>query len=769
MGKLLGSTEPSQDHEHFSQPSTDNSKTSPPQNLRNAPKFKNVPENKDALSSSIVNAVNIAAETARLVLDQATEEIVKSNITSKCSSYASLLGEEEGDERSKYKLAWFEESSSEGGGGTKTVTFSSPLPEKTLAASSVSNITNVSMRSDLTANTDESNVPGSSPPPLAFQNLPMSRYFPLSNTEHNVDRGGVAREVKNHYDAAAAISAALASSHLAQASRCVGELQLANEEEKKKGIHRDESFTDESVDVVLTPSQPTQRRNSDSMGKRGESRDKIDNVPQTRTLPSPQEAGNEMRARRESYESLNDESFTDYVAQVQLSEKKSENMNGNCVPQEKKEKETVVDRTRRKSTQTEGCDSISICSSNSCGFDNESNTSSYGSSDFSPITMSFGSSADDGTRKQNVAGILGSLSKSHIGAASQGDASLDPSANDDEVNAHEGGTNREVRASGERQVSDPGPKLSMHLAPSRTGSGHNIRIDSTLRKTPENTDKHSTQTPASTISINPQYVTLFESFDRNWIQLVEQYSNREKVLELAQKFLSSFVVVLGMCGTNARRNSNGCDKNNISSQRHHCIFSETDPGLTRYDWWDDSNILGYNFGIMAEGQSDNPGNVSVGVPQIVVRTMWKACFFDSADVVDDETEATVDSIQDYLMNSLCYLSETKSSSVPCFCLTLSLYKDYAWYILSRVLDKRSIEEIVEDWHSKFARVLRETLLRHEQDDDSESQMRLIFYFHAIDSSHRHPTVIDSSEPAQICCIHSPKTYSFWTTRDWANQ
>jgi hypothetical protein len=365
------------------------------------------------------------------------------------------------------------------------------------------------------------------------------------------------------------------------------------------------------------------------------------------------------------------------------------------------------------------------------------------------------------------------LSKSPIGVAAQEDASIDPSTND-EVNAHEGGTNREVRASGEHQVSDAGPKLSMHLAPSRTASGHIIRSDSSSRKTSENAqprpaDKPSTQTPPSKISINPQYVTLFESFDRNWIQLVEQYPHREKVLELGQKFLSSFVVVLGLCGTKTRRNNYRCDKNNSSSQHHHSIASETDPGLTRYDWWEDSNILGYNLGTMAEGEGDNPGDVSVVVPKIVVRTMWKACFFDSADVADDEAEKTVDSIQDYLVNSLCYLTETKISSVPCFCLTLSLYRDYAWYILSRVLDKRSMEEIVEDWHSKFACVLRETLLKHEEGDDSESEKCLILYFLAIDSFHHHFTVIYSSDPAQICCIHSTKTHSFWTARDRANQ
>eukprot|EP00804_Cyclotella_cryptica_P019567 CCRYP_014328-RC/>CCRYP_014328-RC protein AED:0.07 eAED:0.07 QI:612/1/1/1/1/0.83/6/2494/1628 len=741
MGKLLGSsTKPSQNHGNFAEASTVTNEVQNVQNSDNARTSSNGTSNNNALSSSMVNAVNIAAETARLVLDQATEEIVKSNITSKCSSYASLIGDEEGEERSKYKLEWFEERSNEVGGGAKTVTFSSPLPAKTLMMSSESNTTDVSIRSDLTNTTNEGNVPGSSPPPLAFQNLPMSRYFPISNPEHNGDRGGVARskpfDVKNHYDAAAAISTALASSHLAHASRCVGELQLTDEDEKKKGIQRDESFTDESVDVVLTPSQPRQRRNSDSLGKRGENKGNPDAVPVARTLPSPEEAENEMRARRESYESLNDDSFTDYLAQVQLSSKNQENakarLNDDGASQGKKEKETVPDSARRKSTQTEGCDSISICSSNGSGFENESNTSSYGASDFSPITMSFGSSADDGNQKQNVAGILGSLTKLPVGVAAQGDASLDASSNDDEVHAHNGRTICEVKPSGDRRVSEPGPKLSMHLAPSRIASGHISRNDSSSRKASENaqlraTDKPYTQASAAKISINPQYATLFESFDRNWIQLAEQYPQREKVLDLGQKFLSSFVAVLGMCGAMKRCIDYGSVNNKSSIQHPQCIASDTDTGLTRYNWWEDSNILGYNLGIIVEGEGVNPKEASVGVPKVVVRALWKACFFDSTNGVDDETENTVDSVEDNLVNNLCYLSETRSSSVPCLSLTLPLYRDYAWYVLSRVSDTRSVEEVVEDWHSKFARVLCETLLKHEEDDDTLTIRRYAAY------------------------------------------
>eukprot|EP00956_Cyclotella_meneghiniana_P044873 scaffold340903_cov70-Cyclotella_meneghiniana.AAC.1 len=113
-------------------------------------------------------------------------------------------------------IEWDKESS-------KTVTFSSPPP--TNKSSNSLNKLDVSVSSELTTETTSyydgssqgggGKVPGSSPPPLAFQNLPMSRYMPVSshtansNNNNENGRGGSPKpfEVTNHYDAAAAISA----------------------------------------------------------------------------------------------------------------------------------------------------------------------------------------------------------------------------------------------------------------------------------------------------------------------------------------------------------------------------------------------------------------------------------------------------------------------------------------------------------------------------------------------------------------------------------
>jgi hypothetical protein len=699
MGKLLGSSAAKPQEE--SNIASISNEGSSPQTL-NTPRTNNIDlrntHNHQPLSSSLVSSVNIAAETARLVLDQSDQKL----------QLSSLPNVEEQTENGlndiPYNLEWDRDAD------TRAVAFSSP------AQSNIITKLDASVRSELTENTNEeerrggyqNNVPGSSPPPLAFQNLPMSRYLPTSSRESKVEGGGVMMggsrpfEVTNHFDAATAISAALASSHLAQvSSKGMGELQSV----KKKGMMaREESFTDDSVDIVLTPSNSTQnkleKQNNDQMGK-------VSTVG--RKLPSPEEAVREMQARRSSYD---DDSFTDFLGnayndKITANGQESPESDKGEATGEKSEPSRADESVRRKSNQTEGGDSISICSSNGrSNFENESNTSSYGSSDFSPITMSFGSSSDDGKQEQNnhVAGMLGTLTKPPVAVAAEGDASYE-AGTDEEDTSHEGGP--EARVAAARPLIDQGSKLSKHLAPSRI---------------PTKDDTPTTRTVASKLPINQQYLALFESFDRNLAQSVIG-PDEGRMLELSQKFLSSFVAVLGVVR----------DKKQKQAKQSNGRSSDIDTGLTHYDWcWEDSHeILGYDLGIVAEEKTvhkdaeveehtEEQGKTSVGVPTIVIRSMWKACLFETTDNLHDEEEVerVIDSIQENLVSNLHYLAETEDSPIPCLCLTLPLYKEYAWYLLfcrSTITD--SVENIVADWHAKFATFLHEMLLRDKIHDD----------------------------------------------------
>ena len=775
MGKLLDSAK--------SKDTSTGDETSPHNNTLSTPKTNNAnlknKLNTEPLSASLVSSVNIAAETARLVLDQSSQPSHHAHVNPSPLSNAQEQDDSTANSTlNNYNLDWGGDN-----GFNKTVTFSSPIPHST-SKSTLTGKLDVSVRSELTENsateeTPKGAVPGSSPPPLAFQNLPMGRSIPVSNhSETNSEGlgGGLMgnsttkpSEITNHFDAAAAISAALASSHLAQASQHgVGELQKSLVASKKKGFSRDESFTDDSLgDMVLTPSSyASQPQNNFLKEKKHAS-----------SLPSKEEAVEEMCARRCSYDSYSDESFTDYLSKAyddkgepnnnaggdlfmefvsnvsdskrepesqvdkavekidgrttklivdNVTEKKDEQNNelhGDNITEKKLEQITdsnifelpkVDDEiARRKSNQTEGGDSISICSSNgrSSQFENESNTSSYGSSEYSPITMSFGSSSDDGKHEGqggNVTGILGNLAP--MAVAAHGDASYGTTDEEDNNRNKRGGPKMAV-VSGASSLIGHSSKPSKQLAPSRTP----LKVE----------NKPSEQTPASSLPIDQQYVSLFESFDRNLAQSLEGVSDGDIMFDLSQKFLSSFAAVLGSISDDKKYDkSKECSNNDVANN---------DTGLTHYDWWyeDASEMLGYNLGIIADGASEHADvllkenteqqhrqqeKTSVGIPIVVIRSMWRSCFFDDTDD-NEKIEQTLDFIQDNLVNSLHYLARTKDSSLSCLCFSLPLYKDYASYLLlRRYVDSHTIEETVASWHSKFAAALQYLLLQPNPDN-----------------------------------------------------
>ena len=134
MGKLL---DLSTDDTNTNQQPDANNESQPPRDSRSKTSNTNLNGAADDLSSSLVKSVNIAAETARLVLGQANEETVKSAITtslpaegeawrSLAPDWSPVVKAPKGDEVN-HKLDEQQEE-----GGEKTVSFSLVPPESRL-------------------------------------------------------------------------------------------------------------------------------------------------------------------------------------------------------------------------------------------------------------------------------------------------------------------------------------------------------------------------------------------------------------------------------------------------------------------------------------------------------------------------------------------------------------------------------------------------------------------------------------------------------------
>ena len=279
----------------------------------------------------MIIAVNNAAETARLVLDQAANEIVADDSRSISShgsrrsvgsansihsfnsrrSSGSINGLGMGDHTNSYQIPLIagEEAQLE---EDDTIDNTAHSVEPTSVDSSFKG--DSFMRSDTSC---EIGGAAFSPPPTAFQNLPMRRGFTPSHNTSGDNRNddvlaeGKLFEVTNHFDAAAAISAALASSHLAQATEGVLELQMPKHPSHKRS----------SSDVVPTPTTKLRRSYSGDavmaiVKSMQESDTYVDTYVPTKkgsggqdsppsrrsaSLPTPEEAEAEMLSKRSSW------------------------------------------------------------------------------------------------------------------------------------------------------------------------------------------------------------------------------------------------------------------------------------------------------------------------------------------------------------------------------------------------------------------------------------------------------------------------------------
>lgn len=769
-------------------------------------------------SSSMITAVNNAAQTARLVLDKAASEIMTDDNRSDGSSVASILSFN--SHRSSSGTSIMNELGMDDCfnddiifSGSGDIDIDDNDDAKVLQGEDNGNNTDINSNNPLfegSTHTRDSFIqhsdasediltPFSPPPANAFQNLPMTRGFTPThklssdNTNKDVLADGT-YEVTTHFDAAAAISAALASSHLAHATSPMSCLKHAY-----PAIKRRSSAGEEGRDALL---EPTRLRRSASgsaademysllMKTASKEEDEDDGGMRRRSagLPTREEAEAEMLSNRTSFVSVDDLSFGSddaYDESMKLmmeayqnqqsqiaADKKLSNINvemkiGTGDP--KAEGETkkvepspnvkqVVTAERTVVAKMKSDDSTSHCSSS--GFENESNTSSY--TDISPISMSTG--GDSGASKQNgnnntQKGVLGNLANSRRKNAALETSIHSYEGADDEYSTNSensglprggdlprqgSGKDKDVKSKSTGTVisSKPIPERPMMSMSTIVGSSNrkphgmmfkggsvsaqtdepntsSADIDDYVAASPKENPKQLSVEQSRHVAPSHR-ISLFDSFDRNWEQTVHQKGsdNPEKELASGRKCFAAFAIVFGSCNDANGRPIFGDTTNDNNSDNAKEISSS-------FRWWVDDNAL-TNAGDIRH--RPNPANEGVsseqeedlqGIPIVVIRSLWKVCFFDA----EENAEGILDAIQHTLVKELCYLTTTATPSAPCMRLSLDVYAEYGWYILRRF----AMQDQIPCWHSKFAGMLRELLLDSSL-ADADCEFEYVFHYY----------------------------------------
>ena len=281
-------------------------------------------------SSSMIAAVNNAAETARLVLDQAA-----STTTGEDSKVSASRGSHRrsASDRSVHSYISFDSQRSFKEENEMLLATGSGDEEAPDANNSDTDImqgeeasTGDNFIGSGTPSEAEAGAPFS-PPPNAFANLPMTHGFVPTHKSHDNDdndllaKGGVF-EVTTHFNAASAISAVLANSHLAQASGGVGELQKPAKfprpySRRSSSSEINSSLTRADVEAARLGFRRASSGDGSAMFiramkeiKKGQSDSGEDSQLRRRSggLPTPEEAEAEMMSHRDSWVSVDDDS-----------------------------------------------------------------------------------------------------------------------------------------------------------------------------------------------------------------------------------------------------------------------------------------------------------------------------------------------------------------------------------------------------------------------------------------------------------------------------
>ena len=643
-------------------------------------------------------AVNDASQTARLVLDQAQAATTTTTTDNKPSS----------DDHSSSAHRSFTGSLSSGAEEDYCHGSSSDESTQLVSHRSSSRSTTNSRgggRSTKSNNSEDAGTtsPGGGGPPIsAFQNLPMSRRStPFDDIFANAGTGGGDYHVMNHFDTAAAISAALASSNLADAAgSSVGMLsQLSSS-------HNNNNNNNYPTAKPRGRRNSTENDTSSFVVEEGGGKQSITTATTERTkskgssgLPSLEEAKARMLMNRDSY-SLPEADFSfvnnhnnkdnplSVLRASQLSQLSFDNEELLTTISNKNEQMINIPEGSEQKEEEQQLGSTSDHS-------NESNTSSVDgvnySSDVSPIT-SEGSGENNNHNGGEVSkvGILGTL-KSRRNEGGYGPYGIGVEDDEYSMNSERSDPRGVIIASQKLEI------LGEDLPKSR------VTRD-------ESTSKVDDLNVAHVASMNDQVVvlsagehppahrlSLFSSFDRRWEEAVEGKENSDCLFDLGRKCFAAFVSIF--------------TSYNDSSGRS--FF-----GDSSFRWWIDDDSL-TNLDEIISIEKDTPQEI----PIAVIRCLWKNVFFDSS-ANKDETNHILDSIQHILVTELCYLIVSETKSTTCLYLADNVHAEYGSYILEQL----SLKHQMTSWHSEFAIELRRLLIDSDfTDTDCEFNLSHLFF------------------------------------------
>jgi hypothetical protein len=615
------------------------------------------------LSRSMIKAVNNAAETARLVMEQAATENKTDDGGSGHPTHPNS------NSRGGGSNIFFDISEASQGGG----------------------------KLDNEPQSIDSGTPFT-PPPNAFHNLPMSRHVAPFH-KATVDVADVLVEgaefhVTDHFDAAAAISAALASSHLADAAGSVGMLQMPH----PNTISKRRTVGDSNQ--TLKPLRTAQYVGEANCVLVMTALDDGGKVPRSRSsgLPTPEEAEARMLSNRDSFTiSLEDD--------ASLGNNSNSNFALKALSNNQQTLGTDCEQLNNKNIENNGYEGMGLREPQvisppeilegklGAGFDNESNTSSVDGSnsnsgyfsDFSPISMSTGDSGtynQNGGNSANKSGMLRNLAKTRRAAVEDSYEGHYDVEDDDYSTNSDNSVLRVMHSPQGRNVNVDAKKSAALQSTHNFAGDESATADNVV--TPAGPLFQEKQSHLNKRLSVEQYASvhqlaLFSSFDRKWDDALQGSDNSVEVVDLGKKCFAAFASI-------------------PASGRS--IFGET------FRWWVDFDALPNSGDIAAKEKEDHHR-----IPIAVVRTFWRACFFD-AEEDEDSVNCILDSIQHALVKDLCYLTPVETPVTTCLQLSSDVYAEYGCYILHRF----SLQHHVALWHSRFALKLRQLLLNSSLTD-----------------------------------------------------
>ena len=632
---------------------------------------ENTSSSSSVLSSSMITAVFNAAETARLVLDQAANENTADDNRS-FSSTRSRIGSGGGS------LMFDEDSESPQGDG---MLHDEPQVE-------------AYKNSSLDSGTSFS------PPPNAFQNFPISRGFtPFHKSVTDVLAEGAEFHVTNHFDAAAAISAALASSHLADAAGSVGMLQMPH----VKPIPRRRSVSDSSLPHDAFSRRFARRSSAAEYLPETTAADGGQDTPvrsRSSGLPTPEEAEAMRLLNRVSFVSVEDDvSFSNYGdSKFVLKALAGAPSTGNV--ENENERKGPIEPQVKSSPEISGDNS-------NASFENESNTSSRSvdgsnsnsgySSDVSPLSTSTGEDSNT-TNKMGLLGNFGKSRRAPLEVSDEGryDVEDDEYSSNSENCDLRGKQPPEGRNSNEDAKNPKVTQSKQSLVGDKSATNDDAIAPSASSLEAKQFHLKNQQSVGYPVHAPVHRVSLFNSFDRNWEEAVQGSDNSEEFLDLGRKCFAAFACMFSSCKHASGRS----------------IFGETN-----FRWWVDDDALTTFGDIITKEEEDHHA-----IPIAVIRSLWKTCLYDVEGYSDseDDTKCILDSIQHTLVNDLCFLTAIETPSTTCLQLSCDVYAEYGCYILHRF----SLQHQLAFWHSRFALELRQLLLDSSfTDADYESMIK----------------------------------------------